>query len=50
MWCKFEVKCLVCGCTEVKLHCNFDYDWEGMTEIDGYYLECTNCGETEDII
>lgn len=49
----FELKCLKCGETDISCIADVDYGYDGEDEysfINGYYLECNNCGNCEDII
>lgn len=45
----FEIKCLNCGSINIDVHADVDYDYDGNPYIGGYYIECNNCGQVEDI-
>ncbi|WP_205427417.1 hypothetical protein [Clostridium botulinum] len=45
----FEIKCLNCGNTNIDIKADLDYDYEENSYINGYYLECNNCGQVKDI-
>lgn len=44
MECQFKIRCLECGCEDVVIREEVEYDYEDNPYTSGYYLECRICG------
>ena len=40
----FTIICNECGSSNVEIKDVIEYDWDENPYIDGYYLECNECG------
>ncbi len=43
----FEIKCLDCRSTNVKIKENYEYNWDEELEFDRVVIVCNDCGQEE---